>query len=129
MAVYYDELTTGFPGTIPMTHSLLGFRGWLSLLLLVPSLGLGAEDTPASASPPDVIQSVDENIEPDVRIIESERGTVQEYRAEGKVYMVKISPKNGPPYYLLDTDGDGVLDVRYNDVRNIAVPQWILYSW
>lgn len=112
-----------------MTHSLLGFRGWLSLLLLVPSLGLGAEDTPASASPPDVIQSVDENIEPDVRIIESERGTVQEYRAEGKVYMVRISPKNGPPYYLLDTDGDGVLDVRYNDVRNIAVPQWILYSW
>ncbi len=112
-----------------MTHSLLGFRGWLSLLLLVPSLGLGAEDTPASASPPDVIQSVDENIEPDVRIIESERGTVQEYHAEGKVYMVKISPKNGPPYYLLDTDGDGVLDVRYNDVRNIAVPQWILYSW
>lgn len=112
-----------------MTQSLLGFRGWLSLLLLVPSLGLGAEDTPTSASPPDVIQSVDENIEPDVRIIESERGTVQEYRAEGKVYMVKISPKNGPPYYLLDTDGDGVLDVRYNDVRNIAVPQWILYSW
>ena len=112
-----------------MTQPLLGFRGWLSLLLLVPSLGLAAEDTATSATPPDVIQSVDENIEPDVRIFESERGVVQEYSAEGKVYMVKITPKNGPPYYLLDTDGDGVLDYRYNDIRNISVPQWILYSW
>ena len=43
--------------------------------------------------------------------------------------MVKITPRAGKPYYLLDTDGDGWPDARRSDPLGISVPQWILYSW
>jgi hypothetical protein len=35
----------------------------------------------------------------------------------------------GPPYYLLDVDGDGTLDVQDRRVPALAVPQWLLFSW
>ena len=71
----------------------------------------------------------DESFEPEVTIIEREDETHYEYRVNGQVYMVKIQPAVGPAYYLLDSDGDGTLDVRENDPRNISVPQWILFRW
>ena len=70
-----------------------------------------------------------ETIEPEVTILETDRGIVYEYRVRGQVYMVKIQPPVGPPYYLLDTNGDGILDTQQDRIWNNAVPQWLLYSW
>jgi hypothetical protein len=70
-----------------------------------------------------------ETVEPDVTILQTERGLIYEYRVKGQLYMVKIQPPVGPPYFLLDTNGDGVLDAERDRVWNNAVPQWILYSW
>jgi hypothetical protein len=70
-----------------------------------------------------------ETVEPEVTIMETDRGTVYEYRVRGRLYMVRIQPQAGPPYYLLDTNGDGIMDVREDRPWNNAVPQWILYSW
>jgi hypothetical protein len=70
-----------------------------------------------------------EALEPDVTIREDERGTVQEYRANGHLYMVKITPRRGAPYYEIDSDGDGELDSRVNDIRNAAIPQWVLFRF
>ncbi|MDO9372406.1 MAG: DUF2782 domain-containing protein, partial [Gammaproteobacteria bacterium] len=55
--------------------------------------------------------------------------TVQEYRISGRLYMVTITPSAGLPYYLIDTDGDGQMETRQNDVRSSKVPQWVLFSW
>ncbi|MEA1049140.1 DUF2782 domain-containing protein [Lamprobacter modestohalophilus] len=66
---------------------------------------------------------------PEVTITETEEGTVYEYRVKGQVYMVKIQPTVGPPYFLLDTNGDGVLDVEERQAPDLAVPQWLLFSW
>ena len=66
---------------------------------------------------------------PEVTIIETTRGTIQEYRAGGRLYMVKITPKRGFPYYLVDTDGDGIMDMRHHDPTDISIPQWRLFSW
>jgi hypothetical protein len=68
-------------------------------------------------------------LEPEVTIIQTDKGTLREYSVAGKVYMVKVVPNEGPEYYLLDLDGDGELDVRKNDVTDISIPQWVLYSW
>lgn len=77
---------------------------------------------------PDVV--VDgEVIEPEVTIIEREEGTIYEYRINGNLYMVKVQPIKGPPYYMVDRDGDGEFDVRSTDPTNISVPQWILLRW
>jgi hypothetical protein len=43
--------------------------------------------------------------------------------------MVRIQPPIGPPYYLLDTNGDGTLDTQEDRVWNNAIPQWVLFSW
>ena len=53
----------------------------------------------------------------------------EEYRAGGRLYMVKITPKRGFPYYLVDTDGDGIMDMRHHDPTDISIPQWRLFSW
>ena len=81
--------------------------------------------------PPDLPPQVEsgEVLEPEVTIIESDKGTVEQYSVNGQVYMVKVIPSAGPPYYLLDSDGDGELDVRKDHPSEIAVPQWVLFSW
>ncbi|WP_462319917.1 DUF2782 domain-containing protein [Halochromatium sp.] len=67
---------------------------------------------------------------PEVTITETDEGTVYEYRVKGQVYMVKVQPIVGPPYFLLDTNGDGVLDVQERrQTPDLAVPQWLLFSW
>ncbi len=70
-----------------------------------------------------------ERVEPEVTIIETDKEVIYEYRVKGQVYMVKIEPISGPPYYLLDTDGDGTLDVQETRAPNLALPQWLLFSW
>ena len=70
-----------------------------------------------------------ETVQPDVTILETDRGTVYEYRVNGQLYMVRIQPQIGPPYFLLDLDGDGTLDVQRDRVSDIAIPRWVLFSW
>jgi hypothetical protein len=84
-----------------------------------------------SAPPPTVETTIErEPQEPEVRIIERKDKTVTEYRENGVVYMVKITPKVGPSYYLIDSDGDGDLETRQNDlVPNMAVPTWVIKRW
>lgn len=66
-------------------------------------------ETPAAPQPlPPKVQ--DEQIEPSVTIREEEGRRVEEYRFNGRVYMVKVTPAAGPPYYFVDTDGDGSLE-------------------
>ncbi|WP_321527349.1 DUF2782 domain-containing protein [Sedimenticola selenatireducens] len=103
-----------------------------TLLLLVAPHMLLAQESAAQPEPPDLPPKVEsgEVLEPEVTIIESEKGTTEEYRINGRLYMVKITPIAGPAYYLLDNNGDGVLDVR-EEARpgNISIPQWVLFSW
>ncbi len=104
------------------------------LWCLLPGVVASAEaETEAVPEPPelplpDVI--VDgQVIEPEVKIIKQEEGTIYEYRINGQLYMVKIQPIKGPAYYLVDRDGDGEFDSRSTDPTNISVPQWILMRW
>ena len=86
-----------------------------------------AEQTETTLEPPQV--ETGEVVEPDVTIIETEGGQIQQYSVNGHVYMVRIVPSHGPPYYLLDLDGDGTMDVRQDGPQDISVPQWVLFSW
>ncbi|KAA6182036.1 DUF2782 domain-containing protein [Thiohalocapsa marina] len=68
-------------------------------------------------------------MEPEVTIIETDTEVVYEYRVKGRLWMVRVQPMVGPPYFLLDVDGDGVLDVQDPRQPQTAVPQWRLFSW
>lgn len=71
-----------------------------------------------------------EELEPEVRIIERGEGRVEEYRRGGALYMIKVVPARGFPYYLVDSDGDGQLDTRRNDLdADVIVPRWTLFRF
>ena len=102
-----------------------------------PSLDSQAKSDPGNNSnnetpPPSLPESADDsrNIpEPDVRIIRKKDAVIEEYRVNGRVRYVKITPRNGKPYYMVDTDGDGVLETRENDLDNPPINRWILLEW
>jgi len=90
------------------------------------------QDPAPFPEPPELPMPVQsgETLEPDITIIRKGKKTIQEFRRNGELYMVKIIPAIGPAYYLIDTDGDGTLDVRGNDLdEGTQINQWKLLEW
>ncbi len=55
---------------------------------------------------------------------------IEEYRVNGKLLQIKITPKHGYPYYLIDTDADGTFDVRSSEAwKNTTVNTWKIIKW
>jgi len=67
--------------------------------------------------------------QPEVRIIRKKDSVIEEYRVNGQVRFIKITPSSGPAYYMVDTDGDGILETRENDLDNPPINRWILLQW
>lgn len=110
------------------------------LPLLVLPLSAAAQDIPPppqvdplpADAPPPVPAGVEpgERLEPEVKIIKREDAVTYEYRLNNQLYMVRVVPRKGPPYYLMDTDGDGSLESRYTRLEpNLVVPNWMIYRW
>lgn len=81
--------------------------------------------------PPKVIDEED-LLEPTVQIRrDDDDNIIEEYRLEGRVYMVKVTPKTGVPYYYLDEDGDGQLEMRESDkaAHPIKPAMWKIKEW
>jgi len=70
-----------------------------------------------------------EDLQPEVTITKRGGDTIEEYSAGGQVYMVKITPSKGRPYYLIDSDGDGSLETRRNELDDPEVVKWRIFSW
>jgi hypothetical protein len=51
---------------------------------------------------------------------------IQEYRIGGKLYMMRVTPKNGPAYVLIDQRGDGQFRQQDTMTPHLAVPQWVI---
>jgi hypothetical protein len=119
------------------------FKPILILLLVSPLAALAAKDPagleplpepppppPPQSSAPPPTGLEDEDMEPDVQIIKRNDGEIHEYRINGRLYMVKVFPRFGPPYVLYDRDGNGSLETRSNRMEPApVVPNWILHSW
>ncbi|MGE5321179.1 MAG: DUF2782 domain-containing protein [Hyphomicrobiaceae bacterium] len=98
----------------------------LLLTLLLSGLAVAAspsdrppELTPVPDGPPGPGDA------PPVTIRPSSQGRVVEYRANGKLYMLKVIPKVGKPYYLIDPRGDGRFE-RQETLPNLQPPLWVL---
>ncbi|MFK7956633.1 MAG: DUF2782 domain-containing protein [Lysobacterales bacterium] len=68
---------------------------------------------------------------PSVRITTDDEGRIiEEYSNNGAIYMVKVTPKIGPPYYLIDADGDGEMETRdFESDNGIKPVHWKLLEW
>jgi hypothetical protein len=115
----------------------------LLIALLLPCLAARAEypplpdapppppmPVPESAPPPPSGLGGEEELQPEVKITKRGEDIIYEYRINNQLYMVKVVPRHGFPYYLVDQDGNGSLESRFNTMEpNIIVPSWVLYRW
>ena len=84
-----------------------------------------AEDVPI---PPKIQE---EQIVPTVTIREEEERMIEEYRLGGQIYMVKVTPRGGIPYYYIDTNGDGKLelDMDQSAMNPVQPVHWKVKEW
>lgn len=84
---------------------------------------------PAVPPPPPEIIPFDSALEPQVTIRKRDGDTIEEYRRDGRMYMIKVTPSHGVPYYLVDTEGDGNYSRIESLENNVRVPMWILKTF
>ena len=102
----------------------------LLVLVMFFSLSATAQQRPPRLEPlpepppPPPIPGPDE---PAVRIPVQEADKVEEIREGGRVVMLKVTPKNGKPYYLVDTTGAGNWTRRETLDDGIRVPMWPIW--
>jgi hypothetical protein len=69
------------------------------------------------------------DLEPQITIIRRETETVEEVRVNGELRYVKVTPRLGPPYYLVPK-GNGQTFLRYDSLDfGLRTPMWLLFSW
>ena len=102
----------------------------LSLLLCLPlsAWAVQPEARGEADGPPPPTHLIDDGVgvEPEVRITKNESGTVEEYRVNGQLYLVKVTPPIGEPYYLYDEDGSGQMKRFDHRGDRMVIPRWVL---
>ena len=84
------------------------------LLAISPLYAIAAEDAPGAA--------------PGVTLPQEGDKTIQEFRQNGFLYAIKITPKNGKPYFLVRADGSEGNFIR-SDQPDMLIPSWEIFSW
>ncbi|WP_040260481.1 DUF2782 domain-containing protein [Pseudomonas massiliensis] len=85
-----------------------------SILLAAPLAAIAADDAPSA--------------DPDVTIRQEGDKMIQEYRQNGFLYAVKVTPKHGKPYFLVRADGTSPNFIR-SDQPDMLIPQWEIFKW
>ena len=85
-----------------------------AVLLICPLMTLAADDAPTG--------------DPDVTIRQDGDKTIQEYRQNGFLYAIKITPKHGKPYFLVRADGTEDNFIR-SDQPDMLIPAWKIFEW
>jgi len=63
-----------------------------------------------------------------VTIRKDDGDLVEEFRDNGFVYAIKVTPTKGAPYYLVRADGTQGDFIR-TDQPKMLVPSWPILSW
>ncbi|NQD36088.1 DUF2782 domain-containing protein [Permianibacter sp. IMCC34836] len=68
-------------------------------------------------------------LEPTVRVRPDDGATIKEWVKNGKLVAVRVEPKIGPAYYLVDTNGDGLFEPGPDFGDDGMVAQWVLFRF
>jgi hypothetical protein len=107
-------------------------RAWCAIVLVVLCTAAAAQSKrppklePLPEPPPPPPMPVDA---PAVRIPAQEGDKIEEVRQGGRVVMLKVTPPNGPTYYLVDTTGNGNWMRRDSLDDGVRVPMWPIHTW
>ncbi|MCX8016485.1 MAG: DUF2782 domain-containing protein [Rhodocyclaceae bacterium] len=110
-------------------------RPLIPVLLLAATLPVAAQPPPKleplpepPPPPPGFVEAPDE---PQVTIRKRGEDRIEEYRMNGKLYMIKVTPAHGVPYYLVDPKGDGGFvreELSVGD-KPLSVPMWVIKTF
>ncbi|MDC8444905.1 MAG: DUF2782 domain-containing protein [Nitrosomonas sp.] len=91
---------------------------------------LDNEDLPELAAPPPLPpdMELDPELEPQVTIIKRGEDTIEEYRLNGELYMIKVTPRVGFPYYMVRNRGR-INEHSGEPGNNISTPMWRLLEF
>jgi hypothetical protein len=67
--------------------------------------------------------------EPEVTITKEAESKIEEYRLNGHLYMIKITPDDSPPYYLYKETLGGAWITFHGVEEPLIVPQWVAYEF
>ncbi len=124
-----------------MRHALTLFLLAMAVAIAPPVIAQNAvaQNTPAQNKstaqpipeppPPPPGFELDPAAEPQVTIRKRGEDTVEEYRIAGKLYMMKVTPPGGRPYYLIDERGDGKFARQESRDSGTRPPMWVIHSW
>ena len=93
-----------------------------------PSNDRGLQPLPEPPAPPPGLE-LDPSIEPQITIQRRGAETVEEFRINGRLYMVKVTPAHGVPYYLIDEYGRGDFTRRDSYDTGTRVPMWVIHQF
>ena len=67
-----------------------------------------------------------ESFEPQVTITKRGDDKIEEFRLNGKLYMLKVTPPGGTAYYMIDQNGDGSFARQEMPGTSLHVPMWVI---
>ena len=71
----------------------------------------------------------DPALEPQVTIQRRGSDTIEEFRLNGRLYMIKVTPSHGVPYYLIDDVGRGEFSRRDSFDTGTRPPMWVIHQF
>lgn len=106
---------------------VLCLAGFLSFALNASAAEAPADvETLEEFAPPAITN--EDITKPEITVIEREGEKVEEYRINGQLYMMKVTPKNGKPYYMHKEDKEGGWTM-VGPNEPLAVPKWTLFRF
>ena len=101
-------------------------RAALVVLLVISGTAFAQPPAKLEPLPEPPPLPADGALEPQVTIVKRGADTVEEYRLKGRLYMVKVTPPHGKPYYLVDNRGDGHFAREEPLDSGLRVPMWVI---
>jgi hypothetical protein len=114
-----------------MRRALFAF----ALLLAAPAMADDKAKLPPDLQtlpdvpPPPPGTNLDAGPEVEQTVVIRPEGQSVEYRVGGKLFMIKVTPKYGKPYYLVDNKGDGTFARQEGLDSGVRPPQWIIHQF
>lgn len=73
--------------------------------------------------------TADDPNEPTVTIRQEGENKIEEFKSKGRVYAIRVTPKIGKPYLLVDPDGKGTM-IRAGEIGgDVRAPQWTILEF
>ena len=90
--------------------------------------GKGLQPIPEPPPPPAGMEP-DPALEPQVTIQRRGTETVEEFRVNGRLYMIRVTPAHGKSYYLIDNVGKGDFSRIDSYDTGTRPPMWVIHQW